>query len=80
MALCMCSSDLIFVPTPCLECVHASVHVCMLTWVPNSATPPMQLHGNMGSHVWTLCVCSSQSTSGPTPCLEGDYIYDYIYV
>ena len=28
-------------PTPWFECVHASVHVCMSTWLPMCASPPL---------------------------------------
>ena len=39
---CVCSNQSTPVPTPhCLECVHASVHVFMLTWLPALAKPPM---------------------------------------
>ena len=60
MALCLCPSYLISVPTPCLECVHASVHVLMSTWVPNSAPSP--LHSYMETWV-PVCdtVCMFQS-------------------
>ena len=34
-------SHLIFVPTPCLECVHASVHEFMSTWLIMCGTAPM---------------------------------------
>ena len=34
VAQCVCSSQSTFVPTPCLECVHASVHVFMSTQLP----------------------------------------------
>ena len=60
MALCLCPSHLISVPTPCLECVHASLHVLMSTWVPNSAPSP--LHSYMETWV-PMCdiVCMFQS-------------------
>ena len=41
VALCVCSSHFTYVPTPCLECVYASVHVCMSTWLPISPQTPM---------------------------------------
>ena len=46
--------------TPWLECVHASVHEFMSTWLPMSAPPPM--HSLMKTWV-PLCgiVCLSQS-------------------
>ena len=60
MAPCLCPSHLISVPTPCLECVYASVHVLMSTWVPNSSPPP--LHSYMETGV-PMCgtVCMFQS-------------------
>ena len=39
--VCLCPSHLISVPTPCLECVHASVHQFMSTLLPRSAAPHM---------------------------------------
>ena len=55
MALQVCSS-----PTSMLECVHASVHVCMCTWLPMSAWPP--LHSYVETWV-PLCntLCMFQS-------------------
>ena len=58
MALCLCPSNLISVPTYCLECVHASVHVFMSTWLPMLAKPPMD--SSMATWVpmcGTVCVC-----------------------
>ena len=56
---CVCCSHLISVPTPCLECVHALVHVFMPTWVLNYAALPM--HNNMehGCHSVADCVLQS---------------------
>ena len=48
VSLHVCPSHLIFVPTPCLECVHASVHEFMSTWLLMSGPPPM--HSLM--HTW----------------------------
>ena len=39
VAQCMCSSHPTFGPTPWLECIHASEHVLMSTWLPMSASP-----------------------------------------
>ena len=55
MAVCLCSSHLISVPTPCLEYFHASVHEFMSTWLPMYAPSPMHslmetwvpLHGSV---------------------------------
>ena len=70
MAVCLCPSHLISVATPCLECVHASVHEFMSTLHPMSGAPRMDSY--MESWV-ALCVtaCASQSPYFvPTPCLE----------
>ena len=56
-------------PTPCLECVHSSVHEFMCTLHPMSGPPPMDSYMER----WVpLCVtaCVSQSPFVPTPCLE----------
>ena len=60
MAVCLCPSHLISVATPCLECVHASVHEFMSTLHPMSGPPPMDSY--MESWV-PLCVTSSVSHS-----------------
>ena len=60
MAQCMFPSNLISVPTPCLECVHASVHIFMSTQLPMLVQPPMHCY----METWIpLCgsVCVSQS-------------------
>ena len=41
MAVCLCPSHLIYDLTPCLECIHALVHVFMSTLLPRSAPPHM---------------------------------------
>ena len=60
MTVCLCSSHLVSVATPCLECVHASVHEFMSTLHPMCGPPPMDSY--MESWV-PLCVtaCVSQS-------------------
>ena len=60
MAVCLCPSHLISVATPCLECVHASVHEFMSTLHPMSGPPPMDSY--MESWV-PLCVTLSVSHS-----------------
>ena len=60
---CLCSSQSTSVPMPCLECVHATVHVFVLTWLPMLAEPPMDSY----METWVPIggtVCMSQS-----PCL-----------
>ena len=37
--MCVCHNHPSFGPTPCLECVHASVHVFMSTQLPILAQP-----------------------------------------
>ena len=57
VSLHVCPSHLIFVPTPCLDCVHASVHEFMSTWLLMSGPPIMhRLDGNLAAPVWQ-CVC-----------------------
>ena len=80
MALCMCPSHLISVPTPCLECVHASVHVLMSTWVPHSASFPLHSYMEHGFQCVVQCVCSSQSTSVPTPWLESVHASVHVFM
>ena len=41
MVVCLCPSHLISVVTPCLECVHPSVHEIMFTWLIMSGPAPM---------------------------------------
>ena len=41
VSLHVCPSHLIFVPTPCLECVHASVHEFMSSWLLMCGPPHM---------------------------------------
>ena len=67
MAVCLCPSHLISVATPCLECVHASVHEFMSTLHPMSGPPPMDSY--MESWV-PLCVTLSVSQS---PYICGSY-------
>ena len=40
-AVCLCPSHLNSVPTLCLECLHASIHVLMSIWLPILAWPPL---------------------------------------
>ena len=62
-AECLCPSHLISVPTPCLGCVHASVHVFISTWLPMLVQCPM----NSYMETWVL-VCGSVCVS-QSPCL-----------
>ena len=57
-------------PKPWLECVHASVQVCIYTWFSMSA--PLPLHSymeNKGAQMY-YCVCPCHASSGPTPWFE----------
>ena len=63
VSLCACPSCLMSVPTPCLECVYASVHVFMSTWLAISGPTPM--HSFIETWV-PLCVTVCVSKS---PCL-----------
>ena len=69
MAVCLYPRYLISVPTPCLECVHVTVHIFMSTLLPILAQPPMDSY----IEGWVpLCftVCVSQS-----PCLWSDTLF-----
>ena len=63
MAVCLYPSHLISVPTHCLECVHASVHIFMSTLLLMLAQPPMDSYMESWVH---LCVTVFVSQS---PCL-----------
>ena len=70
-AVCLCPSHLISVPIPCLGCVHASVHVCMSTWLPMLANHPMDSYMERWVPVCgTVCVCLSHTACGPIPWLK----------
>ena len=68
-------------PTPCLECVHASVHEFMSTWLPMSGPPPMDsYHGSLGAPVWHCgCVFQSPHLWSNMPCLECVHV-SYMYL
>ena len=72
MAVCLCPSHLMVCgATPCLECVHASVHEFMSTLHPMSGPPPMDSY--MESWVplcVTACVSPSHLIFVATLCLE----------
>ena len=70
MAVCLCPSHLISVPTPCLECVHASVHEFMSTLHPMSGPPLWIVTWKVGCPCVSLHVCPSHLNFVPTPCLE----------
>ena len=70
VVFCVCHNHPTFGHTPWLECVHASVHEFMSTWLPMSSPPSM--HSLMESRVALCgqCVCPSLPTSGHTSWLE----------
>ena len=70
VAICVCSSHSISVPSPCLECVHASVHEFMFTWLPISAPSLCIVWWKPGCPCMAVCLCPSHLISVPTPCLE----------
>ena len=70
MAVCLCPSYLISVATPCLECVHGSVHEFMSTLHPMSGPPPMDSYMEIWCTCVSLHVCPIHPGCGPTPCLE----------
>ena len=83
MAQCMFPSHLISVPIPCLECVHASVHVFMSTQLPMLAQPPIHCY----METWIslcdsvcVCVCPSHPTIGPTPWLKCVHASVHVYM
>ena len=64
------SSHLISVATPCLECVHASVHEFMSTFHPMSCPPLWIVTWKVGCPCVSLHVCPSHLIFVATPCLE----------
>ena len=70
MAVCLCPSHLISVATPCLECVHASVHEFMSTLHPMSGPPLWIVTWKVGCPCVSLHVCHIHPGCGATPCLE----------
>ena len=70
MAVCLCPSHLISVATPCLECVHASVHEFMSTLHPMPGPPLWIVTWKVGCPCVSLHVCPIHPGCGPTPCLE----------
>ena len=78
MAVCLCPSHLISVPTPCLECVHASVPVYMSTQLPMLAQHPMDSLMETWVPLYGSVFVFQSPYSFPTPCLE--YVYEwYMY-
>ena len=70
VSLHVCPSHLISVATPCLECVHASLHEFMSTWLLMSGPSPMHSLMEPGCPCMAVCLCPSHLISVATPCLE----------
>ena len=81
MAVCLCPSHIISDPTPCLECVHVSVHKFMSTFL--SMSGPHPLHTLMSSWVplyGSVFVSQSQHFWSHTLFRMCTCIRTYIYV
>ena len=78
VAVCLCPIHLICVPSTCMECAHASVHVFMPTWVLNSA--PFPMHSNMETWM-SLCgtVCFAVIPLLFPDLGENVYMHQYMY-
>ena len=78
VAVCLCPIHLICVPSTCMECAHASVHVFMPTWVLNSA--PFPMHSSMETWM-SLCgtVCFAVIPLLFPDLGENVYMHQYMY-
>ena len=70
VSLHLCPSHLIFVATPCLECVHASVYEFMSTWLLMCGPHPMHSFMEPWHPCMAVCLCPNHVISVATPCLE----------
>ena len=70
VSLHVCPSHIIFVATPCLECVHASVHEFMSTWLLMCGPLPMHSLMEPWHPFMAVWLCPSHLISVGTPCLE----------
>ena len=59
LSLCLCPIHPASGPTPCLKCVHASLHEFMSTWLPISGPPPMHSFIETGCPCIAVCLCPS---------------------
>ena len=66
--VCVCINHLYSGPIPWLKCVHASVHLCMSTWLAMST--PLHLHSSRVQSCVALYAYPSHPSSGPIPWLE----------
>ena len=73
-----CFSGLTFL----LECAHASVHICMTSWLSMYGPPPWNAYmETTGASVWhCVCVCLSQPSSGHIPWLECVHASVHVYM
>ena len=70
VSLFVCPSHPACGPLSCLECVHASVHEFVSSWLPTSGPAPMHSLIETGCPCIAMCLCPSHLISVPTPCLE----------
>ena len=75
VAMCVYSSHPASGHTPCLECVHASIHEFMPTWLSMSAPPLIIVWWKPGCPCVGLWFCLNHPTSTLTPWLECVHIY-----
>ena len=70
---CVCCSHSTSVPTPQLECVYASVHVFLSTWLQMSLEISMHSYVETWVTMYGLCLFPGHLISVPIPCLECVY-------
>ena len=70
VSLHVCPSHLIFVATPCLECVHASVHEFCPPGCLCLVHPLYIVSWKPGCSCMAVCLCPIHLSFGPTPCLD----------
>ena len=80
VSLCLCPIHPGCGPTPCLECVQASVHEFMSTWLLMSGPPPMHSLMETWAPCMAVCLCPSHLISVATPCLECVHASVHVYM
>ena len=70
VSLCLCPINPHCGSTPCLDCLHASVHEFMSTWLPISGPPPMHSLMETWVPLYGSVFVPSHLISVATPCLE----------
>ena len=73
---CDCPSYASSAPTPWLECVHASGHLCMCSWLPMSAWPICIVTWKHGYP----CACPYYCLSDPILWLECEHVTVHMYI